>query len=144
MQIRRLTNPWDSLGSSVVVSHYIDWATLGYAYKQENLSGYIGNTDTELMTIGVSHFPTGAIFESIGGAEFIGSDIAPDTRVWLGYGNSDSLRAGGVTTWGRGYFSVGTFVKTSEENSLSLYARVDRDDASSQLVSGYISVKRVG
>ena len=54
------------------------------------------------------------------------------------------MAAGAVTTWGRAYFSVGTFIKASGSDSVILYARVDRQDAAGNAVGAYLSVKRVG
>lgn len=134
----------DQLAAGAVKSQNVDFTTFGYVYKQETISKTVGTTAVQLLTIDVSQFPAGAVFEAIGGVTLTGSDVAPYTTVWVKYGGSNSLSAGAVTTWGRGYFSIGTFVKTSGVDSAAVYSRVDRADAAGNAVAAYLSVKRVG
>ena len=134
----------DQLTAGAVKSQNVDFTTFGYAYKQETISKTVGTTAVQLLTIDVSQFPAGAVLEAIGGAELTGSDVAPYTQIWTEYGSVASMSAGAVTTWGRAYFSVGTFTKASGSDSVILYAKVDRADAASNAVGAYLSVKRVG
>lgn len=108
------------------------------------MSKTVGTAAVQLLTIDVSQFPAGAVLEAIGGAELTGNDIAPYTRIWTSYGGGNSIAAGAVTTWGRAYFSVGTFVKTSGSDSIALYTMVDRSDVTGNAVRAYLSAKRVG
>ena len=108
------------------------------------MSKTVGTAAVQLLTIDVSQFPTGAVLEAIGGAELTGNDVAPYTRIWTSYGGSASMAAGAVTTWGRAYFSVGTFVKASGSDSIALYTRIDRSDVTNNAVHAYLSAKRVG
>ena len=113
-------------------------------YKHETISKTVGATAVQLLTIDVSQFPAGAVLEAIGGAELTGGDVAPYTQIWTQYGSVASMSAGAVTTWGRAYFSVGTFTKTSGSDSVILYAKIDRSDVPTNAVGAYLSVKRVG
>ena len=134
----------DQLAAGAVKSQNVDFATSGYVYKDETISKAVSTTSTQLLTIDVSQFPAGAVLEVIGGAELTGGDIAPDTRIWTAYGGASSLAAGAVTTWGRAYFSVGTFTKASGSDSVILYASIDRQAAAGNAVRAYLSAKRVG
>lgn len=134
----------DQLAAGAVKSNNVDWSTFGYVYKDESMSKTVGTTAVQLLTIDVSQFPAGAVLEVIGGAELTGSDIAPDTRIWTTYGGAASMAAGAVSTWGRAYFSVGTFTKTSGSDSIALYTKVDRSDAAGNATRAYLSAKRVG
>ena len=132
-----------NIADGAVTADKIDYATSGYVYKDETISKVVSTTSTQLLTIDVSQFPAGAVLEAIGGAELTGGNVAPYTRIWTTYGGASSLAAGAVTTWGRAYFSVGTFTKASGSDSVILYARVDRDDVTGNAVRAYLSAKRV-
>jgi len=120
-------------------SSKLDFTTLGYVSSRSSTSVAMTTSDQVILTVDVSHFPTGAVLEIQASTEAGGDNnliaLILATNVTPAYVQA--------TTWGRTLSFAETWIKTSAVNTISLVAR--KDNATVLNVSDRtLSVKRVG
>ena len=120
--------PWiesSDIKNGAVTSDKIDWSSMVYAQNSWTGNLELSTTDSKILTLNVSAFPTGAKFIAMSVVQAGGSNTATGMFTRLRYGSKYSNYAGVVTTWGKFATTMGLFTKVSGVSTVDFMAYKD-------------------
>lgn len=120
--------PWidtSDIKNRAVTSGKIDWSSMIYAQNSWTGNYELPTTESSILTLDVSAFPTGAKFIAMSVIQAGGSDTATGMFTRLKHGSQYSNHAGVVTSWGKFATTMGLFTKAPGVSTVNLMAYKD-------------------